>query len=190
MIVLITIIILIAIIILMIISYNELVTLKQRVKNSFSQIDVELQKRFDLIPNLVETVKGYAAHEAETLENVTKMRTAWSNAKDISEKAKIDSEISHAIRSIYAVSESYPDLKANENFINLQEQLKDVEEKIAYARQSYNDSVTKYNTKIQVFPSSLIASAFNFKKEKLFEVEDQNVRQNVKVDFGKNKEEE
>ncbi len=177
--------IVLAILIVYVIStYNGLVTLRQRVKNGFSQIDVMLQKRFDLIPNLVECVKGYSKHEAETLENVTKLRSAWSGANSVEEKAKIDSEVTSALRSIYAVSESYPDLKANENFINLQNQLKEIEEKIAYSRQFYNDTVTKYNTKIQMFPTSIVASAFNFKEEKLFEVDNPENRQNVKVDFG------
>ena len=167
-------------------TYNGLVVLRQRVKNGFSQIDVMLQKRFDLIPNLVECVKGYSKHEAEVLENVTKLRSAWSGTDSIDEKAKIDSEVSKAIHSIYAVSENYPELKANENFINLQNQLKEIEEKIAYSRQFYNDTVTKYNTKIQMFPTSIVASSFNFKEEKLFEVDDPENRKNVKVDFGSN----
>lgn len=175
----------IGLVIAIIASYNELVTLRQRVKNGFSQIDVQLQKRFDLIPNLVETVKGYAQHEAETLENVTKLRSAWTNTTDIGEKAKIDGEITRAIGSIYAVAEKYPELRANENFMNLQSQLKEVEEKIAYARQFYNDVVTKYNTKIQLFPSSIITGMFHFESEKLFEVDHEEARQNVKVDFSK-----
>ena len=179
----IAVVILVGLLILCIVSYNELVTLRQRVKNGFSQIDVQLQKRFDLIPNLVETVKGYSAHEAETLENVTKLRSAWIGAKSMEEKAKIDTAISSSLRSIYAVSESYPELKANSNFLDLQEQLRDIEEKLGYARQFYNDIVTKYNTKIQMFPTSIIAGIFGFTEEKLFEVQNQEIRENVKVDF-------
>ena len=179
----IAVVILVGLLILCIVSYNELVTLRQRVKNGFSQIDVQLQKRFDLIPNLVETVKGYSAHEAETLENVTKLRSAWIGAKSMEEKAKIDTEISSSLRSIYAVSENYPELKANSNFLDLQEQLRDIEEKLGYARQFYNDIVTKYNTKIQMFPTSIIAGIFGFTEEKLFEVQNQEIRENVKVDF-------
>ena len=133
------------------IMYNSLVTLKQRTQNAWSQIDVQLQRRFDLIPNLVECVKGYMTHESETLENVTKLRTSWSEATTADEKMKLDNELSSSLKSIMAVAESYPDLKANQNFISLQGELTDTENKISYSRQFYNDIVTRYNTKIQTF---------------------------------------
>ena len=166
-------------------SYNGLVTLRQRVKNAWSQIDVQLQRRFDLIPNLVETVKGYMGHEEGVLTKVTELRSSWANAKSVSEKAQIDNELSGTLKTIMAVSENYPDLKANQNFSELQEELRSTENKISYSRQFYNDAVTMYNTKLETFPSNLIASSFNFKAETLFEAESPEARKNVKVDFGK-----
>ena len=145
------------------IMYNSLVTLKQRTQNAWSQIDVQLQRRFDLIPNLVECVKGYMTHESETLENVTKLRTSWSEATTADEKMKLDNELSSSLKSILAVAESYPDLKANQNFISLQGELTDTENKISYSRQFYNDIVTRYNTKIQTVQSNIIAGIFGFK---------------------------
>ena len=166
-------------------TYNGLVRSRQKVKNAWSQIDVQLQRRFDLIPNLVETVKGYMGHESEVLEKVTSLRTSWASAKTVEDKAKIDNELSGALKTIMAVSENYPDLKANQNFADLQASLKETENKIAYSRQFYNDSVTMYNTKLEVFPSNFVASMFNFKPESLFEVESGEARKNVKVDFNK-----
>ncbi len=178
--------IIIVVLVIFIISlYNGLVTLRQRVKNAWSQIDVQLQRRFDLIPNLVETVKGYMSHEAEVLEKVTELRTSWANAKTVDEKAKVDNMLSDSLKTIMAVSENYPDLKANQNFISLQNDLKETENKIAYSRQFYNDTVTMYNTKLEVFPSNLIASMFHFTAETLFEVDSAEARKNVKVDFNK-----
>jgi lemA protein len=178
--------IIIVVLVIFIISlYNGLVTLRQRVKNAWSQIDVQLQRRFDLIPNLVETVKGYMSHEAEVLEKVTELRASWANAKTVDEKAKIDNMLSDSLKTIMAVSENYPDLKANQNFISLQNDLKETENKIAYSRQFYNDTVTMYNTKLEVFPSNLIASMFHFTAETLFEVDSAEARKNVKVDFNK-----
>ena len=165
--------------------YNSLVTLRQRVKNAWSQIDVQLQRRFDLIPNLVECVKGYMAHEQDTLAKVTELRTSWANAKTVEEKANLDNQLSGALKTIMAVSESYPDLKANQNFSELQEELRNTENKISYSRQFYNDSVTRYNTKIELFPSSIIASMFHFMPETLFAAESEEARKNVKVDFSK-----
>ncbi len=165
--------------------YNSLVTLRQRVKNAWSQIDVQLQRRFDLIPNLVECVKGYMAHEQDTLAKVTELRTSWANAKTVEEKANLDNQLSGALKTIMAVSENYPDLKANQNFSELQEELRNTENKISYSRQFYNDSVTRYNTKIELFPSSIIASMFHFTPETLFVAESDEARKNVKVDFGK-----
>lgn len=178
--------IIVVLIVLFIISvYNNLVTLKQRAKNSFSQMDVQLQRRFDLIPNLVETVKGYMAHESDTLAKVTELRTSWANAKTVDEKAKVDNELSSTLKTIMAVAEAYPDLKANQNFSNLQAELSETEDKISYSRQFYNDSVTRYNTKLELFPSNIIASMFHFTPESLFEVDNSEARKNVKVDFNK-----
>lgn len=165
------------------IMYNSLVTLKQRTQNAWSQIDVQLQRRFDLIPNLVECVKGYMTHESETLENVTKLRTSWSVATTADEKMKLDNELSSSLKSIMAVAESYPDLKANQNFISLQGELTDTENKISYSRQFYNDIVTRYNTKIQTVPSNIIAGIFGFKAQELYKIDTEEARKSVKVDF-------
>lgn len=165
------------------IMYNSLVTLKQRTQNAWSQIDVQLQRRFDLIPNLVECVKGYMTHESETLENVTKLRTLWSEATTADEKMKLDNELSSSLKSIMAVAESYPDLKANQNFISLQGELTDTENKISYSRQFYNDIVTRYNTKIQTVPSNIIAGIFGFKAQELYKIDTEEARKSVKVDF-------
>lgn len=177
-------IIVVLLVIFVISTYNGLVKAKMNVENSWSQIDVQLQRRFDLIPNFVETVKGYMAHEQETFEKIAKLRTSWANATTVSDKAEIDSEISSALKTIMAVSENYPELKANTNFLQLSEELRNTENKISFSRQFYNDSVTMYNTKLQVFPSNIIAGMFNFTPRDLFKTDD-TARQNVKVDFGK-----
>ena len=148
-------------------------------------IDVQLQRRFDLIPNLVESVKGYMNHESDVLTKVTELRSSWANAKTVSEKAELDNQLSDTLKTIMAVSENYPDLKANQNFSELQEELKNTENKISYSRQFYNDTVTKYNTKIEQFPSNIVASMFHFTAETLFEVDNNEARKNVKVDFNK-----
>lgn len=175
----------VVIIIAVIALYNSLVQARIKVDNAWSQIDVQLQRRFDLIPNFVETVKGYVAHESETFEKIAKLRTSWANAESVSEKASLDNELSNALKTIMAVSESYPDLKANQNFSELSEELRNTENKISFARQFYNDSVTIYNTKLEVFPSNMIAKMFNFKARDLFEAESDEARKNVKVDFSK-----
>ena len=175
--------IVVVLIIAIIAAYNSLVTLRQRVRNSWSQIDVQLQRRFDLIPNLVESVKGYMKHESEVLEKVTALRTSWANATTVSEKAELSNQLSGALKTIMAVSENYPDLKANQNFSELQEELRATENKISASRQFYNDSVTRYNTKREVFPTNIIASIFGFKSEDLFKAESEEARKNVKVDF-------
>jgi LemA protein len=167
--------------------YNSLVQLKMKVQNAWSQIDVQLQRRFDLIPNFVETVKGYMSHEKETLEKVTELRTSWANASTVKDKADLDGELSSALKTIMAVSENYPDLKANQNFMQLSEELRNTENKIAFSRQFYNDTVTMYNTKLQVFPSNIIAGMFHFTSADLFNVDNEEARHNVKVDFGNNK---
>lgn len=165
--------------------YNTLVGLRQKVKNAWSQIDVQLQRRFDLVPNLVESVKGYMKHESDVLTKVTEIRSSWANAKTVSEKAELDNQLSNTLKTIMAVSESYPDLKANQNFLDLQASLNNTEDKISYSRQFYNDTVTSYNTKIEQFPSNIIASMFHFTAETLFEVDNSEARKNVKVDFNK-----
>ena len=166
--------------------YNGLVKSRQKVKNAWSQIEVQLQRRFDLIPNLVECVKGYMTHESEVLEKVTALRSSWANANGIEEKANLDNQLSGVLKTIMAISENYPDLKANQNFADLQNNLKETENKISFSRQFYNDSVTMYNQKLQLFPSNIIAGMFNFTPRELFAVENAEVRKNVKVDFGKN----
>ena len=177
--------IIIVLLVLYVISiYNSLVGLRQKVKNGWSQIDVQLQRRFDLIPNLVETVKGYMSHESDVLTKVAELRTSWANASTVSEKSKIDGELSGALKTIMAVAESYPDLKANSNFAQLQDELQNTEDKIAFSRQFYNDIATKYNTRLQVVPSNIIASMFHFEPEQLFEAESNEAIKNVKVDFG------
>ena len=163
--------------------YNGLVKLKLRVQNAWSQIDVQLQRRFDLIPNLVECVKGYMTHEKEVLEKVTRLRSSWANATTVTEKADLDNKLTASLKTIMAVSENYPDLKANQNFSELQEELRNTENKIAFSRQFYNDTTTRYNTKLQVFPSNIIASMFHFAPQDLFKVDSQEARKNVKVDF-------
>lgn len=177
-------IIVILLVLFIISTYNGLVKSKMNVENSWSQIDVQLQRRFDLIPNFVETVKGYMAHEQETFEKIAKLRTSWANANSISDKAKLDNELSSTLKTIMAISENYPELKANQNFLQLSEELRNTENKISFSRQFYNDSVTIYNTKLQVFPSNIIAGMFHFSACDLFKTDDE-ARQNVKVDFGK-----
>ena len=166
--------------------YNSLVQSKIKVDNAWSQIDVQLQRRFDLIPNFVETVKGYMTHEKETFEKIASLRTSWANANSVSEKAELDNQLSTTLKTIMAVSENYPELKANQNFSELSEELRNTENKISFSRQFYNDTVTMYNTKLQVFPSNIISGMFNFKARDLFKAESDEARRNVKVDFGNN----
>lgn len=165
--------------------YNSLVTARNEVKNAWSQIDVQLTRRHDLIPNLVETVKGYMKHEAGTLEAVTRARQQAVNvsASTVEEKARVENQLSQTLRSLFAVAESYPDLKANQNFLALQEELTSTENKIGFARQYYNDSVMRFNNRIEMFPTNILAGMFNFQKSPFFEVEATEVRQPVKVQF-------
>ena len=149
--------------------YNNLVNLRNRVKNSYAQIDVQLKRRNDLIPNLVETVKGYAAHEKGVLEEVTKARTGVMNATTVEETSAADNQLTGALKTLFAVAENYPDLKANSNFQQLQTELSETEDKISYARQFYNDVVLKYNNACQMFPSSILAGLFGFKEETFFQ---------------------
>jgi len=178
--------ILVVIVVVVIGLYNSLVKARIKVDNAWSQIDVQLQRRFDLIPNFVETVKGYMTHENETFEKIAELRTSWANAGTVSEKAKLDNELSDTLKTIMAISEGYPDLKANQNFSELSEELRNTENKISFARQFYNDSVTIYNTKLEVFPSNIIAGMFHFTQRDLFNTESDEARKNVKVDFGSN----
>ncbi|HNT30335.1 MAG TPA: LemA family protein [bacterium] len=163
-------------------TYNGLVTARMRVKEAWAGIDVQLKRRFDLIPNLVETVKGYASHEKTVFENVTKARTAAMAGGSVAEQAEANNMLTGALKSLFAVAEAYPDLKAQANFQQLQSELSDTEDKIAYARQFYNTNVLDYNTKIQVFPTVLIAGMFGFKAEEFFEAEEA-AREAVKVSF-------
>ena len=176
-------IIVIALIILVISLYNGLVSSRVKVDNAWSQIDVQLQRRFDLIPNFVETVKGYASHESETFEKIAQLRTSWANAGTVAEKAELDNQLSGALKTIMAVSESYPELKANENFNKLQDQLQRLEEEIAGSRRYYNGVVNRYNTKTELFPGNIIAGIFGFKRKPLFEVSNESERENVQVKF-------
>src|SRR3989344_2499627 len=162
--------------------YNQLVVLKTRILEAFSGIDVQLKRRADLIPNLVETVKGYVKHEKEVLENVTKARTSLMNAHSTHDKAESDNILTGALKTLFAVSESYPDLKASKNFVELQEELSDIEAKIAYARQFYNSNVRSYNTTLAKFPSGALGRMFGFKEEEFFEAEEEE-KKPVKVTF-------
>ena len=163
-------------------AYNGLVKLRNRIENAWSQIDVQLQRRYDLIPNLVETVKGYAGHEKGVFEAVTQARAAAINAQGPAQQGQAENVVSGALKSLFAVAEAYPDLKANQNFAALQEELSGTESKIAYARQFYNDTVQSYNTKVQTFPTTFIATAFGFKPREYFEADDTS-RGPVKVQF-------
>lgn len=166
--------------------YNSLIRLKNRVDEAWSDIDVQLKRRYDLIPNLVETVKGYAGHEKETLEKVTAARTAAIAAQkkgDAKEQAAAENMLSGTLKSIFALSENYPDLKANTNFLELQRELSDTENKIQASRRFYNGNVRDFNTKLEVFPTNMIANMLGFKSREYFEIEDAKERDNVKVSF-------
>lgn len=163
--------------------YNSLVRLRNQVKNAWSQIDVQLKRRHDLIPNLIETVKGYMTHERDTLENITKARSAAVDASSVADKSKAETELSGALQRFNLVVENYPDLKANQNFLSLQEELTSTENKISFARQSYNDQVLFYNNKIEMFPSNILAGMFKFVKEEFFEIEVEAEREVPKVKF-------
>lgn len=162
--------------------YNRLVVHRNKVDNAWSQIDVQLKKRFDLVPNLVETVKAYAKHERETFTLVTEARAKMASAKGVDEVAQANNMLTQALKSLFAVAEAYPELKANQNFMMLQEELAGIESKIAYARQFYNDSVLEYNNNIQTFPSNIIAGIFGFKPRRYFEIEEIE-KKPVKVSF-------
>ena len=152
-------------------AYNGLVRLRNRIDNAWAQIDVQLRRRYDLIPNLVETVKGYASHERQTFEEVTKARANAINAQGVADQAQAENVISGALKSLFAVAEAYPELKANQNFLALQEELTATEGRIAYARQFYNDEVLKLNTRIQSFPTNVLANTFGFHEREYFEAD-------------------
>lgn len=164
-------------------TYNGLIKGKNLVEEAFSTMDVYLKKRFDLIPNLVETVKGYAKHEKETLEAVISARNAAGNANSMADRIQNEAALSGAIRNIFALAENYPDLKANSSFLDLQGQLRGVEEDIANSRKYYNGVVRNFNDKVMMFPSSIVAGMFHFEKQPMFEVADAAERENVKVSF-------
>jgi LemA protein len=166
--------------------YNGLIRLKNRVEEAWSDIDVQLKRRYDLIPNLINTVKGYATHESETFQRVTEARTAAMQTQEVGsakDQAQAENMLSSALKSIFAVSENYPDLKANENFLELQRELSDTENKIQASRRFYNGNVRDFNTKVEVFPNNIIAGAMKFTKREFFEVEDSKERENIDVQF-------
>jgi LemA protein len=166
----------------LVVAYNGLVRLRNRIENAWSQIDVQLQRRYDLIPNLVETVKGYATHEKGVFEEVTQARAAAIGAQGPAQQAQAENMVTSALKSLFAVAEAYPDLKANQNFLALQEELSGTEGKIAYARQFYNDTVQGYNTRIQTFPTMFVARAAHFELREYFEADDTS-RGPVRVQF-------
>jgi LemA protein len=164
--------ILVLLVLYVIVSYNSLVRIRNRTDDAWSQIDVQLRRRYDLIPNLVETVKGYATHERQTFEAVTQARTQGLNAQGVAEQAQAENMITGALKSLFAVAEAYPELKANQNFLALQEELTGTEGRISYARQFYNDTVLKLNTKVQTLPTNILAGMFGFKTREYFEADD------------------
>ena len=166
--------ILVLVVLYVIVAYNGLVRRRNGIEGAWSQIDVQLQRRHDLIPNLIETVKGYATHERGVFDEVTRARANAVNAQGVAEKAQAENIVTDALKSLFAVAEAYPDLKANQNFLALQEELSGTEGRIAYARQFYNDAVQGYNTRIQSFPSNVVAGAFKFTEREYFEADDTN----------------
>jgi LemA protein len=165
-------------------TYNALVTLRERVTNAWSQIEVQLRRRYDLIPNLVNTVKGYATHESSTFEKITQARANAIGAQSVSEQAQAENQLSGTLKSLFAVAESYPELKADSNFKQLQLELTETEGKIAFSRQFYNDTVQKFNTKIKLFPNNLVAGIFNFSQMDYFNLDEEaEARQPVTVSF-------
>lgn len=173
----------VALILFLISIYNALIRLRNQVKNAWSQIDVQLKRRHDLIPNLIETVKGYMKHERDTLENITKYRSQAMEAGSVGEKSVAEGLLSGALGQLRVQIENYPDLKANQNFLSLQEELTSTENRISFARQAYNDQVLFFNNKIQMFPSNIVAGMFGFKIEEFFQIEDQREKEVPKVSF-------
>ncbi len=162
--------------------YNSLITLRNKCEEAWSDIDTQLKRRYDLIPNLVETVKGYASHEAKTLDSVVEARSKAMNAQGVQEKEQAENMLTGALKSIFALAENYPDLKANQNFLNLQNTLREIEEHIQLSRRYYNATVRDFNTKLETFPNNMIAGPFGFKKREFFQANEQE-KENVKVDF-------
>ena len=175
-------IVLILLIVLFIVFFNQLVREKNQINNAFSSVDVILKKRYDLIPNLIETVKGYAAHEKELIENVTNLRTKAMNSKDNDEVVMLDRGISDGLSNIMLLAENYPDLKSSANFLNLQQSLQKIEDELSAARRTYNAAVNEYNISLESFPTNIVAKMMNLKKKELFTVEEA-IRGNVKVNF-------
>lgn len=175
--------IVIALVIWLVASYNGFVALRNKTEEAFSAMDVSLKKRYDLIPNYVETVKGYAKHESQTLEKVIAARNAAMNSTTTEEQIANDNILSGTLKSLFALSENYPDLKANQNFLQLQEQLQRIEEEIAGSRRYYNGVVNRFNTKLEMFPGNILAGIFGFKRKTLYEVSETAERENVKVAF-------
>ena len=175
--------IILIIIILIISLYNNLVKASQKVKNAWAQIDTQLKRRFDLIPNLIETVKKYMEHEEKTLTEISKAKNMFNEALKIDEKANANDMLTNGLKNIFALAEAYPELKANQNFALLQEELSKTEDKIAFSRQFYNDTVQMYNTLVMTFPTNLFAKIFGFKEEKFFEIENKSEKENVKFKF-------
>ena len=163
--------------------YNSLIRKRNRVREAWSDIDVQLKRRYDLIPNLVQTVKGYAKHEKNLLESVTKARNNAMNAQDVKEKAQAENILSGTLKSIFALSENYPNLKANENFLELQREISDTENKIQASRRFYNNTTMDYNSKIESFPANIVAGVFKFTKNEFFELVDKVAKESVKVEF-------
>lgn len=176
-------IIVVVLVLYVVFAYNRLVTLRNRIKNAWAQIDVQLKRRYDLIPNLVETVKGYAKHEREVFEKVTEARARAVGAGTVKDQSQAENQLTGALKTLFAVAENYPELKANQNFMMLQEELAGTEGKIAYARQFYNDNVMQYNILREKFPTNIIAGAFSFNPEDMFEIEVPAEREAVKVKF-------
>ena len=175
---------LVLLIIFLIVTYNNLVQLRQRLRNAWSQVDVQLKRRYDLIPNLVNTIQGYAAHEKATFEEITRVRSQAISAASVAEQSQAENRLNEALRSLFAVAENYPELKANTNFLQLQEELSSTESKIAYSRQFYNDTVQKYNTRIELFPTNLVAGILGFGAAEYFTLQDEpEARQTVEVKF-------
>lgn len=169
--------------IIVIVNYNSLVRARQRVKNAGSQIEIQLQRRYDLIPNITEIVGAYAKHESGLLEKLTELRLSWSRAEGVGAKLKVDEKTKKSLKSVMAVAENYPELKASANFLALQSELSDVESKIAFARQFFNDTVTIYNTKLETFPSNVFAHIFKFRAENLYLAQSQEAKENIKIQF-------
>jgi len=175
--------ILIAIIFFVVLAYNSFIRKSQRVKEAWADIDVQLKRRYDLVPNLIQAVKGYMAHEKEVFEKVTEARTRAMGTTDSGEKIKAENQFTQTLKTLFAVAENYPDLKANQSFIELQKELVDTEDKIQAARRFYNSNVRDYNIAIKVFPRNMLAQVFNFKSKPLFEITEDEEREAVKVKF-------